>query len=124
MIGYLTLLRELVAPFMDLSPGAVWLEDCEGLSAHLRNEEAVAETRLARHFLGIRQALGRKDLDNVFRLPGTGNPAGGPADVKSDMVPLFRMLQLGTFRPGAPRPFAWSAIERKRGEVFFRHCAP
>ena len=68
---------------------------------------------LARQFLGMHQALEYGELDNIFWLPGTENPAGCPAEVKSSMAPCFRMLQSGSLRPRALRPLGGGAPKRK-----------
>ena len=43
-------------------------------------------------------------LGNVYWLPGLGNPAHGLTETKSDMGPLLRLLESGTYNPGALRP--------------------
>ena len=63
------LFREFYVPFMDISPGVVGFEGCESLCPHQRNRKAVAGKYVARHLSGIRQALGNKELCNVYRLP-------------------------------------------------------
>ena len=72
---------------------------------------------LARQFLGMHQALEYGELDNIFWLPGTENPAGCPAEVKSSMAPCFRMLQSGSLRPRALRPLE-GALLKERGRPF------
>ena len=44
------------------------------------------------------------DLDTVYWLPGSEDPADGAAEVKSDMVSLHRFLEPGDFRPGMLGP--------------------
>ena len=90
------------------------MEHCESHFAHLRHEKAIAEECLVRHFLGIQQAREVSGLDEVFWLPGPGNPADGPTRKESGMVPLCRMLKSGSFCPGARRPL--------RGDAFIFRC--
>ena len=59
---------------------------------------------LARRHLRIQPALEQGGLGNVFRRPGAGNPADGLTKVRSDMVPLLRMLEPGRFNPGSLLP--------------------
>ena len=75
------------------------MEDCESLFTVLGNEKTIAEKYLARRLLGIQQAL-----DNVYLLPGPENAADGPNEVESDMAPLLRLLQSGSFSHRAFRP--------------------
>ena len=51
-------------------------------------------------FLSVQQALGEGGLEKANWLPGTGNPDGGLARVRSDMVPLLRLLESGGCRLG------------------------
>ena len=44
-------------------------------------------------------------LDNVYRIPGLGNPADGLANTQNDIVPLLRLLESGVRNPGILRPF-------------------
>ena len=90
MVDQTSLLREFSGPFADAPPGTACLEDCESLFTHLRNEETAAEKYLVSHFPGIQRALGSNELENVYWLPGTENPARGLTKAKSDMVPLLR----------------------------------
>ena len=82
----------------------VGLEDCESLFSHLRTKEMITEKYLARHFLSIQQSLDNKELDNIYWLPGTENPADGMTKMKSEMSPMLNLLEFGEFFPGVLRP--------------------
>ena len=99
----MSVLRGFFDPFLDLSPAVTSLGDPESIVTRLRDEEAIAEDYLARNLRGAQRALGRNESGNVYCLPGTENPAGDPANVKSDALPLLRALQSRTFCPGALR---------------------
>ena len=60
------------------------MEDCESL----RDRTVVAKMYLVRHPSEIRRAPDNRKLDNVYSLPGPGDPADGLAMVKIEMVPL------------------------------------
>ena len=45
-----------------------------------------------------------KELDNIYWLPGTGNPAEGMTRMKSEMSPMLNLLEFGEFHPGVLRP--------------------
>ena len=77
---------------------------CGSLFTNLCCQETIAGKYSVRHFSGTQQALENGQLARAFWSPGTGNPAGGPAKVKSDMVTSLRMPQSGPFCPGVPRP--------------------
>ena len=86
------------------------LEDCERLFTLLTTKTMIAEENLVRHFLSIQPALEEGELENAYWLPGTGNPADGPTEVRSYMVPLPRRFKTGGFRPGQlrlPKDVAW-----------------
>ena len=74
------------------------------LPTHLTTREVVAEEYLVRHFPSTPQALGEGELENAHWLPGTGNPAQGLTEVRSDVAPLLRLLESGRFNPGHLRP--------------------
>ena len=59
----------------------------------------IADKYLVRHFSGIQKALEAGDLENVYWLPGTENPADSLTKVRSAMDPLLRLLELGAFSP-------------------------
>ena len=82
----------------------VGLEDCESLFSHLRTKRMITEKYLVRHFLSIQQSLDDKELDNVYWLPGTENPADGMTKLKSEMQPMLHLLEFGEFYPGFLRP--------------------
>ena len=104
MVDHMSLIREFYAPFVDISPGMVGLEDCESLFNHLRNKKMITEKYLVRHFLSIQQALEDGELENVYWLPGTENPADGMTKVRSEMAPMLQLLETGEFHPGTLRP--------------------
>ena len=62
-----------------------------------KTERMIAEGYSVHHFLSIRQALDEGDLGNAYWLPGAENPADGLTKVRSDMVPLLRLLESGLF---------------------------
>ena len=117
MVDRVAILREFNTPFVDSGRGMLGVEDCGSLLIRLRSKESITEKYGVRRPLGKQQPLVNREMDNVFWLPGTGNLAGGSAKVKSDTIPLSRMLQLGFFCPGALRrltgaPFQGSESER------------
>ena len=77
MADHMALIREFYAPFVGSSPGTVGLEDCESLFNHLRTKKMITEKFLVTQFLSTQQSLEDKELDNIYWLPGTGNPADG-----------------------------------------------
>ena len=46
-------------------------------------------------FLSTQQAKEEGDLENAYWLPGTENDADGSTKVRSEMVPLLRLLESG-----------------------------
>ena len=80
------------------------MEDYGSLSSYLKRTEIITEKRLVRHFLGTRRPLVKGDLDNVHWLPGLENPAGATTEVRSDVIPLLRLLESGASHPGILRP--------------------
>ena len=104
MVDHIAPIREFVAPFVGLPPGMVGLEDCESLFNHLRTKKMVTEKYLVRHFLSIQQSLEAKELDNVYWLSGTENPADGMTKEKSEMFPMLTLSESGEFCPGISRP--------------------
>ena len=64
----------------------------------------ITEKYLARHCLSIQQSLDNNELDNIYWLPGTENPADGMTKVKSEMSPMLHLLEFGEFYPGFLRP--------------------
>ena len=57
-----------------------------------------------RHFLSIQQSLDNNELDNIYWLPGTENPADGVTKMKSEMSPMLNLLEFGEPHPGFLRP--------------------
>ena len=86
MIGHVVLSRELYEPSADSRSGRIGVDSCESLFTHLRNKVASTEECRGRQFLVIQQALDNGEMDNVFWLPVTEDPAGCLASVRSDMV--------------------------------------
>ena len=64
----------------------------------------VTEKYLVRHFLRIQQFLEDGELENVYWIPGTENPAGGLTKLKSEMGLILALLATGRFQPGLLRP--------------------
>ena len=93
----------------------VGLENCRSLFTQSTSKKMRTERYLGRHFLRIQQALEEADLDNVCRLPGVRNPAAGLTKVRSDMVPLLRLLESGRFNPGSSRPLKGLARRESNG---------
>ena len=79
-------------------------EDSESLFTQLRNAKLVAGKFPVRRFLALQQAIELNELDNAYWIPGLGNPADGFTKLKSDLAPLFRLLESGTYNPGTLRP--------------------
>ena len=64
----------------------------------------IAEKYVVRHFLRIQQFIEEGDLDNVYWIPGTENPADGLTKIRSEMGPILALLETGRFQPGLLRP--------------------
>ena len=71
---------------------------------------------LTRHFRRILDGLETGDLGNVAWIPGAENPADGLTKEKSDLGPLFHLLEPGIYQPGR--------LERPRGYPFYLHNLP
>ena len=80
------------------------MEGCEILLTHLKNRNMVTEKYLVCHFLRIQQFLEDGELENVYWIPGTENPADGLTKLRSEMGPIMALLETGRFRPGLLRP--------------------
>ena len=65
---------------------------------------------LARYSLSIQQALEHKELDNAYWIPGKGNPADGLTKLRSEVLPLLRLLELGPYNPGISRPLKGKTV--------------
>ena len=100
MVDHLPLLRVFYETFAYFSPSAVDPGDCGSIVSRLNEKGAISEKYAARDFSGIRLLLGSDELDNVFWLLGSENPADG----RSDMVLPLRLLESGTCRPGVFGP--------------------
>ena len=110
MLGHMSMLREFHGHFLDFFPGMAGLEGCESLFARLRSKKMIAEKFLARHFLAFQKAIGVQELDNVYWIPGSGNPADGLTKLKCDLVPLLRLLEPGAYNPGTLRRLCGAAF--------------
>ena len=104
MLDHMSMLREFYGHFAGSKPGMIGLEDCESLFTHLKKSKSITEKFLVRHFMSIQQALEDHELDNVFRIPGEENPADGLTKMHSEILPLLRLLESGTYNPGMPQP--------------------
>ena len=115
MVDHAALIRVFYEPFEALSPGMVGLEDCKIQRTHLKPRRTITEKYLARHVLRNKQALEQGESDNICRLPGVGNPAGGLTKVRTDMAPLFHLPESGK---SSPDPYVPSKAcgPRKQGE--------
>ena len=100
MLGHMSMLREFYGSFADWYPGMVGLEDCESLLTRLKKNILVrhlfTESFLVRHFLAIQQTIEIQELDNVYWIPGKGNPADGLTKLQSETLPLLRLMEAGT----------------------------
>ena len=88
MVGHMSFLRDFRAPFEGSGPGTGGCEDCKSLFARPKTRN-IAEKCSARQFLSIQQALEQGELDNVYWLPGTENPADGLTRAPRDFAPLL-----------------------------------
>ena len=91
----MVLVEEFRGPFAGLNPGLAESGDCESLFTQLKTKKMIAEKYLALHFLSIQQALEEGEPENICWLPATEIPADGLTEVRSDMVPLLRLLESG-----------------------------
>ena len=104
MIDHMALLREFYEPCSHISPGLVGMEDCESRCTHLKNRKMVTEKYLVRHCLSFQQFLEDGELENVYWIPDTENPADGLTKLRSEMGPIMALLETGRCQPGVPRP--------------------
>ena len=88
-------------------------EDCERPCTHLRKNRLIAEKFPARRLQAIRQATELKEFDNVHWIPRLGNPADGLPKLKSDVVPLLRLIESGSYNHGTPRPLNGAAFREQ-----------
>ena len=88
--------------------------DCESLFTHRKNRKTIAEKYLVRHFLRIQQFIEEGDLDNVYWIPGTENPADGLTKIRSEMGPILALLETGRFQPGLLRPLKGLASRERQ----------
>ena len=113
MLDQMSMLREFRGHFMDLRPGVAGMEDCECLFTHLRKSKLITEKSLARHFLAIQQAMGLQTLGNVYWIPGRENSAGGLTKLHSEILPLLRLMEAGTYNPGCLLPLKGAAFRER-----------
>ena len=71
---------------------------------HLKNRKMITEKCLVRHFLSIQQSLADGELESVYWIPGTANPADGLTTLRREMGPFLALLETGRFQPGVLRP--------------------
>ena len=104
MLDHVALSREFYDPVVAAFPGVTGFEICESLFANRKNKKVIAEKFSVRRVRGTQQLLGNKVLGNAFRPPGLERPAEGLIKVKSDSVPLLRLLESGASIPGTLGP--------------------
>ena len=104
MLDHMSMLSEFYGHFAASFSGMVGLEDCESLFTHLKKKKVIAERFMARHFLATQQAIEIQELDNAYWIPGKENPADGLAELHSEILPLLRLMESGTYNPGYLRP--------------------
>ena len=112
MADHRLLLKVWFGPFDGVNPGEVGSGDCESMATRLATAKMLSTRYLLRHFLSIQRALEGGGLGNSCWLRGAENPADGLTIVRSDVVPLLRLLESGRFPPGQLRPLegvAWKA---------------
>ena len=113
MLEHMSMLREFHGHFTDVRPGMAGLEDCESLFTRLEKNKLITEKLLVLHFPAIQQAIDVPESDNAYGIPGRENTADGLTNLHSKMLPLSRLLELGIYTPGCPRPL--------RGVSFWEH---
>ena len=86
------------------------------MPTRLKNEKMAAAKYLIRRILEIQQSLQSGNLDNVHWLPGLEVPADGTTGVKSDVIPLLRLLEPGAFHPAFLRPLKCVSPDERAGE--------
>ena len=79
-------------------------EDRESLFTHLQKKKMITEEFLVRHFLVIQQAIEIQELDIAYWIPGRANPADGLTEFHSEILPLVRLMESGTYNPGFLQP--------------------
>ena len=119
MLEHTPVLREFFAHFLGLPPGMAGPEDCGSLFTHLKSSKMVAEKFLVRHFLSTQQALGEKELDNAHWIPAKENPADDLTKLHSEILPLLRLLESGTYNPGISRPLKGIAFSEAQCVFYF-----
>ena len=104
MLDHMSMLRDFFGHFTDLFSGMAGLGDCESLATHLKKDKLITEKFLVRHFLAIQQATELQELENALGILGKMNPADGLTKLHSEVLPLFRLMEAGTYNPGCFRP--------------------
>ena len=102
-------------PFGGLAPGMMGPEGCGSSSARVKTEGVIAEKYLARHFLSTQEALRQGGMATFVWLPGTEKPAGGWAQVRSDMAPFLRISVSGRPSPGSLRALGGLFSRQEQG---------
>ena len=51
-----------------------------------------------------------QELDTAYWIPGKENPAGGLTKLHSEILPLLRPVEAGTYYPGCLRPLKGAAF--------------
>ena len=87
----------------------VGLEDCESLIAQLKTNKLITEKFLARHFSAVHQAIEIRELGNVYWIPRWENPADGLTKLRSESLPLLRLMESRTCNPGYLPPLKGAA---------------
>ena len=106
----MSMLRGFYGLFTDLFSGMVDLDDCEILFTHLKKNKPFSEKFLVRHFSAIPKAVEIQELDNVYWAPVEEHPADGPTTLHSEILPLLRLVEAGTYKPGCLRPLKGAAF--------------
>ena len=70
----------------------------------MKNRKMGTGKYLVRHYLSIQQFLEDGELENVYWIPGTENPADGLTKLRSEMGHIMALLDTGRFQPGLLRP--------------------
>ena len=104
MADHMSMLRGFYARLMDLSRRLIALEDCECPFTNLKNTGPTTEKFPIRHFLASTQFLETEELGNANWLRRVENPTDCLAEVRSDMLPLLRLMESVASYPGALRP--------------------
>ena len=107
MSDLMFMLRGFYGHFADLYSGTAGPEDCESLFAHHKKKKMVAEKFSVCRFSAIHQATEIQGLDNVHWILGGASTADGSTQLHSGILPLLRLMELGTYNPRKLRPPKW-----------------